>query len=73
MEKIPFLGTMGVLILFICEWNERIAMRFISKGEQEAMCGKPVPKGGSFFVDLYNAEYSRDIEPMKGGQYSKTF
>lgn len=26
-----------------------------------------MPKGGTFFVDQYTREYSRDIEPMEGG------
>ena len=35
-------------------WNEWAAQRFIVKGENA-------------FTDNYNQEYSRDIEPMKGG------
>lgn len=35
-------------------WNEWAAQRFVINGE-------------SVFVDNYNQEYSRDIEPMKGG------
>jgi len=53
--------------VLITGWNEWTAMRFISKGEGEQMAGKPIPKGGSFFVDSYDQEFSRDIEPMKGG------
>ncbi len=59
--------------VFICGWNEWTAMRIISKGEHEGMFGKPIPKGGSFFVDLYDAEYNRDIEPMKGGYYDSFY
>lgn len=51
--------------IFITGWNEWTATRF--KQEQAGtMAGKPEPAGGSFFVDEYNAEFSRDIEPAKG-------
>ncbi len=44
--------------IFITGWNEWIAMRFDEfAGERE-----PV-----MFVDQFTQEYSRDIEPMKGG------
>lgn len=44
--------------IFITGWNEWIAMRFDEfAGEKE-----PV-----MFVDQFTQEYSRDIEPMKGG------
>lgn len=52
--------------VFITGWNEWIAMRFVADGPFE-MTGKKIDKGDSFFVDQYNMEYSRDIEPMKGG------
>jgi hypothetical protein len=51
--------------IFITGWNEWTATRF----KQETagiMAGRPEPAGGSFFVDEYNAEFSRDIEPAKG-------
>jgi hypothetical protein len=51
--------------IFITGWNEWTATRF--RQEQPGiMAGKPEPAGGSFFVDEYNAEFSRDIEPAKG-------
>lgn len=51
--------------VFITSWNEWIAMRFNGNGPKEFI-GKPRKKGETFFVDLYNAEYSRDAEPVKG-------
>ncbi|MDO6431703.1 hypothetical protein Q4E93_13955 [Flavitalea sp. BT771] len=51
--------------VFVTGWNEWIAMRFIAKNPNK-MLGKVVPPGGSYFVDEYNEEYSRDIEPEKG-------
>jgi len=59
--------------IFICEWNEWTAMRLINNGEHKFLCGKPIKKGDSFFVDVYNAEYSRDVEPMKGGHYDSFY
>lgn len=53
-------------VTMITGWNEWVAQRLPADGTL-AMLGSVVPKGGSIFVDAYNAEYSRDIEPMKGG------
>ncbi|MBI1290121.1 hypothetical protein GC173_02590 [bacterium] len=53
-------------LVFVTGWNEWVAMRFESDGNMH-MGGKRVPKGGSFFVDQYTQEFSRDIEPMRGG------
>lgn len=51
--------------VFITGWNEWVAMRFMD-GRSKNMIGKPIEKGETYFVDLYNAEYSRDAEPVKG-------
>src|SRR5690606_20444192 len=51
--------------VFVTGWNEWIAMRFNGSGPKEFI-GKPRKAGETFFVDLYNAEYSRDAEPVKG-------
>ena len=52
--------------VFITGWNEWVAMRF-SDGSAKKMMGKTIEKGDVFFVDQFNEEFSRDIEPMKGG------
>jgi hypothetical protein len=52
--------------VFITGWNEWVAMRF-TDGATGSMCGKPIKQGDTYFVDQYNEEYSRDIEPMRGG------
>ena len=52
--------------IFITGWNEWVAQRFITNSGQKFL-GKSLPNGGTFFVDQYSQEYSRDIEPMKGG------
>lgn len=51
--------------IFITGWNEWVAMRF-TNGAAGDMMGKTIKKGDSFFVDLYNQEYSRDAEPENG-------
>jgi hypothetical protein len=52
--------------VFITGWNEWVAQRFVSDGGMQ-LCGRPLAKGDTFFVDTYSQEYSRDIEPMRGG------
>ena len=60
-------------VVFVTGWNEWVAQRFVnrvdpaSKEKQYNFMGKPMKMGQSYFIDLYNAEYNRDIEPMKGG------
>lgn len=53
--------------IFITGWNEWVAQRFVATRNGEHLVGRKLAKGESFFVDTYNQEYSRDIEPMKGG------
>lgn len=50
--------------VFVTGWNEWVAMRFID-GRAKNFLGKPIEKGDTYFVDLYNDEYSRDAEPVK--------
>lgn len=52
--------------VFITGWNEWIAQRFLSDGNT-TFRGRVLPAGETFFVDLYDPEFSRDIEPMRGG------
>lgn len=49
-------------LIFITGWNEWVAQRQISTGPQQFM-GKTIKAGESYFVDCYNHEFSRDIEP----------
>lgn len=51
--------------VFITGWNEWVAMRF-TDGRARMMIGKKIEKGDTYFVDQYNEEFSRDIEPVKG-------
>ncbi len=54
--------------VFVDGWNEWVAQRFVVDGATGPdFLGRPTKKGDTFFVDLYNEEFSRDIEPMRGG------
>lgn len=52
-------------LVFVTGWNEWVAMRF-NDGASQYFLGKPIAKGETYFVDLYNAEFSRDAEPENG-------
>lgn len=56
-------------IAFITGWNEWVAQRFLRKAGKAPgkMVGNPLEPGGTYFVDCYNLEFSRDAEPMEGG------
>ena len=54
--------------LFLTQWNEWIAGSFAAPTFcYTALLADCCPVGGFYFVDEYNQEYSRDLEPMKGG------
>lgn len=60
-------------MVFVAGWNEWIAQRFVSGQDGSTQfLGKPIQPGQTYFIDLYNREYNRDIEPMKGG-YTDTY
>lgn len=57
-------------VVFVAGWNEWVAQRFVNRidpAKQYKFMGRPMKMGQSYFIDLYNEEYNRDIEPMKGG------
>ncbi|MGA1237610.1 MAG: hypothetical protein ACO34E_12170 [Limisphaerales bacterium] len=54
-------------VVFITGWNEWVAQRFIGEGNGPGFLGRQVKAGETYFVDQYNQEFSRDIEPMRGG------
>jgi hypothetical protein len=51
-------------MVMISSWNEWAALRFTDR--ELSFLGKQIKKGETYFVDSYNREYNRDIEPMKG-------
>lgn len=54
--------------LLITQWNEWIAMKFEAPAtDKSKFMGEKVPVGHPRFVDVFNDEHNRDIEPMKGG------
>lgn len=56
--------------VLVTGWNEWVAQRFLKQDNDDPpqeMLGRTLAVGDSYFVDQYNKEYSRDIEPMKGG------
>jgi len=55
--------------VFVTGWNEWVAQRFVKpdRGGPKEMIGLPLAAGDTYFVDQYNREFSRDIEPMRGG------
>ena len=54
--------------VFITQWNEWMAMRFTKKEiNRPSYAGEKAYDPEGLFVDVYNMEYNRDIEPMKGG------
>lgn len=56
-------------LVFVTGWNEWIAQRFLKEAGKPpgSLCGQPLQPGDTFFVDTLDQEFSRDIEPMKGG------
>ncbi|MFY0651787.1 MAG: hypothetical protein JXQ96_07120 [Cyclobacteriaceae bacterium] len=67
--------------IFVTGWNEWSAGQQVMKepvnenlkkwkfypGAHLGKAGKPLKVGDTYFIDQYNQEFSRDIEPMKGG------
>ncbi len=54
-------------VIMIAGWNEWIAQRFLYSDGATTFLGKNLKDGETYFVDAYNQEFNRDIEPMKGG------
>lgn len=52
-------------LIFITQWNEWIAQRFITESPMR-YAGLQLQTGDTYFVDLFSAEFNRDIEPPKG-------
>lgn len=67
--------------VFVTGWNEWTAGSQVMNNNIErslkvwdffpeaklGMVGREIKTGDTYFIDQYNQEYSRDIEPMKGG------
>ena len=66
-EQIKRALAVNPQFLFITQWNEWMAQRFVASGGAATFVGQPLKPGDTFFVDVYSTEFNRDIEPMKGG------
>ena len=57
--------TVDPPFVFVTGWNEWIAQRFTAGPSGGGFLGQHIAPGATFFVDEYNEEFSRDIEPMR--------
>ena len=53
--------------LWITQWNEYAAVSPVAGANGAGFIGGKRPAGSRYLVDAYNAEFNRDIAPMKGG------
>lgn len=54
-------------LVFVTQWNEWVAQRYKYDGPGQEYAGRPLKTGEPWFIDSYDPEFNRDIEPMKGG------
>jgi hypothetical protein len=55
-------------VVMISQWNEWTQKRMtVTEGAKKKFLGDTVPAGGTFFVDVFNQEFNRDIAPMLAG------
>jgi hypothetical protein len=55
-------------VVMITQFNEWMAQRFVNGLDANPpFLDVPAANGNTYFVDAFNEEYNRDIEPMKGG------
>jgi len=69
-EQWSRLNSIDPEFLFITGWNEWVAQRQVFDGVGDPVThfiGEPLEPGDTWFIDTYNQEFSRDIEPMKDG------
>jgi hypothetical protein len=56
--------------VLVTQWNEWMAQRFLAScppSSPSSFLGVPLQCGDTYFVDEFDPEFSRDIEPMSGG------
>ena len=54
-------------VVMVTQWNEWLAQRFTNDNAKTTYGGRPINPGDTHFVDVFTAEFNRDIAPMKGG------
>ncbi len=54
-------------VILVTQWNEWMAQRYqYGQDRVKNYAGREIQPGDPWFIDAYNAEYNRDIEPAKG-------
>ncbi len=54
-------------VLFVTQWNEWMAQRMRYDGASHIFANYRISKGDPWFIDVFDPEFNRDIEPMRGG------
>jgi hypothetical protein len=55
-------------LVMVTQWNEWIAQAQVATAANHpAFLARPTAVGQTYFVDLYNQEFNRHVEPMEGG------
>jgi hypothetical protein len=54
-------------VVMVTQWNEFIATRKVWDQGNAIYAGRPIKDGDSYFIDVLNEEFNRDMAPMKGG------
>lgn len=54
-------------VILCTQWNEWTAQKAQWQGADATYAQRPLLAGDPYFVDVWDDEYNRDIEPMKGG------
>ena len=65
-EQMERAADVDPYVVLITEWNEWAAGRWNGSGHP-TIANTYISWSSSFYVDCFNPEFSRDIEPMKGG------
>ena len=65
-EQMERASEVDPYVVLITEWNEWTAGRWNGSGHP-TIANTYISWSSSFYVDCFNPEFSRDIEPMKGG------
>ena len=54
-------------VVLVTQWNEWTAQRFQYTGGGITYAKRPLYHNDPWFIDVYDDEFNRDLEPMKGG------
>ncbi len=65
-EQIKRISEIKPQVLMITQWNEKIAARGTIADETQSRGDEGGAVGETTFIDAYDEEYNRDIEPVKG-------